>query len=158
VAAANVPCPPSREGADRAGVKVWLYRGWSHTLARLAWFLGSNNAVLRGVFMGQTRTEAVRAHAEWNDARQRDGHPALMLVGVPRFDAALLCSEIEQLSPATLAELCGSDDGEDVDAYSVSWRAWVGELGEGHRWDSWQECHDDFVAHLEGVVLTLFAP
>jgi hypothetical protein len=158
VAAANVSCLSPREGADGAGVKVWLYRAWNHTLARQAWHLGSNNAVLRGVFMGRTKTEAKRAQAGMNDARRRDGHPALVLVGVPRFDAELMRQQIGQLPPATLAELCGSDDGADLDAYSASWRQWVGELGGGSRWDGWRECHDDFVAHLEEIVLTMFAP
>jgi hypothetical protein len=158
MAAANPHClpPPSRGG--EAGEKVRLCRAWNHTLARQAWHLGSNDALLRGVFVGQTRSEAERAHAAWSDARRRDGHPALLLVSVPRLDAAAVRRQIGRLPPAALAELCGSDDGGEVGAYSVSWRQWVAGLGAGHRWDGWRECHDDFVAHLEVIALTMFAP
>ncbi len=62
-----------------------------------------------------------------------------------------MAQEILSLASGTVARLCGSPDYDDIDAYVQAWIEWAGEQRCKTRWPTWQECHEQFVLHLEEV-------
>lgn len=56
--------------------------------------------------------------------------------------------EIGSLSSGTVAKLCGSGHYADIDTYLAEWQQFVCCF-PGRKWETWQQCHDEYVAWLK---------
>jgi hypothetical protein len=66
------------------------------------------------------------------------------------FNCVTMTKEIRSLASGTVARLCGSAKYEVIDAHTAEWVQWVLTQDFRRQWSNWQECHEDYLAHLRG--------
>jgi hypothetical protein len=61
--------------------------------------------------------------------------------------------EIAQLASGTVANLCGSCDYEDIDAYTGAWIEWLMGATKMTFFPTWQDCHEQYASYLASQTL-----